>query len=175
MYPTAGPTKPNLWRGEGYAPSVFDTIFGLPVHALVVHAVVVLLPLMAVLSIVVALRSRWRAVATTWVVAGNAVVLVLAYVARESGEKLRARLQLTGGQIETHERYGTWLPWVALALLLATALLWIAVRRRTALLPVAIVAVILTAIMAIVWTVLTGDSGARAVWESVIENTSPPG
>jgi predicted membrane protein DUF2231 len=152
---------------------VFDTILGLPVHALVVHGVVVLLPLMAVLSVLVALLPRWRAVATTWVVVGDTVVLVLAYVAKESGEQLLARLQLTGEQIETHEKYGDLLPWVALGLLVSGVLLWFAVQRRPALLPLAIPLVVVAAVVVLVMTFLTGDSGARAVWESVVSHTSP--
>lgn len=36
------------------------TVFGLPAHPLVVHAVVVLLPLAAVAAIAAALVPRWR-------------------------------------------------------------------------------------------------------------------
>ena len=40
---------------------MFDTIDGLPVHALVVHAVVVLLPLALLGTIAIAVRPAWRA------------------------------------------------------------------------------------------------------------------
>jgi hypothetical protein len=39
---------------------MFDTISGLPVHALVVHTVVVLLPLMSIVTVAIALRRRAR-------------------------------------------------------------------------------------------------------------------
>ena len=39
---------------------VFDLINGLPVHPLVVHAVVVLVPLAALGTIAIALRPAWR-------------------------------------------------------------------------------------------------------------------
>jgi hypothetical protein len=154
---------------------MFDTVFGLPVHALVIHAVVVLLPLMAVVTMVVAFRPAWRAVATPWVLAADLVVYLLTFAAKQSGEELKARLGISGDKIDTHLSYGTWLPWIALSLAGAAALLWISVRHRAALLPVALVAVVVTGVAAIVWTVLTGDSGARAVWEDVVTNTSPPG
>jgi len=90
---------------------MFDTIDGLPVHALVVHAVVVLLPLMAVLTIVVAVRRGLRERYSWWVLAGNVVVAGLTLVAKQSGEALRASL---GGQIaKEHAALGTLLPWFA--------------------------------------------------------------
>jgi hypothetical protein len=154
---------------------VFDTVFGLPVHSLVIHAVVVLLPLMAVVTMVVAFRPAWRAVATPWVLAADVVVYLLTVAAKRSGAQLKARLGITGDKIDTHVSYGTWLPWIALGLAVAAALLWVSVRYRAALLPIALVAVVLTGLAAIVWTVLTGDSGARAVWEDVVRNSNPPG
>jgi uncharacterized membrane protein len=154
---------------------MFDTIFGLPVHALVVHAVVVLLPLMAIVTVAVAFRPSWRAVATPWVLVADLLVYGLTFAAAESGEALKARLGENGAAIEEHMDYGTYLPWFALALAAAAALLWFSVRYRAALLPVALVAVVVTGLAAIVWTVLTGDSGARAVWEDVVSNTRPPG
>jgi hypothetical protein len=45
---------------------VFDTITGLPVHALVVHATVVLVPLLAIVTVVVALRDRLRERYAVW-------------------------------------------------------------------------------------------------------------
>jgi hypothetical protein len=143
---------------------MFDTIAGLPVHALVVHGVVVLLPLMAVITIVVAFRPGWRGAAAGWVALADAAVFGLSWVAKESGEQLLARLGIQGEDIEKHQDYGDLLPWFAFGLLVASLLLWFSVRRRTALLPVALVAVVLTGAAAIVWTVLTGDSGARSVW-----------
>jgi hypothetical protein len=154
---------------------MFDTVFGLPVHALVIHGVVVLLPLMAVVTMAVAFRPSWRAVATPWVLGADVVVYLMTFAAAESGEELKARLGVSGEAIDTHLDYGTWLPWIALGLVAAAALLWFSVRYRAALLPVALVAVVVTGLAAIVWTVLTGDSGARAVWEDVVSNTPPPG
>jgi hypothetical protein len=52
---------------------MLDTFNGLPLHPLVVHAVVVLLPLSVVGAIVVALRPAWRQT-YGWLVAGLLVV-----------------------------------------------------------------------------------------------------
>jgi hypothetical protein len=151
---------------------VFDTVSGLPVHALVVHAVVVLLPLMSVVTVVVAARPRWRLPAIPWVVAANAVVVVMSLVARQSGQNLRARL---GGEIaESHAQYGNVLPLFALALLLASVVVWYAARQGGVLVPVATGLAAVTAVAAIGWTVLVGDTGARSVWENKIANTAAP-
>jgi uncharacterized membrane protein len=77
---------------------VFDVIAGLPVHALVVHAVVVLLPLMAVVTFVVALRPAWRrGPVARWVALADLIVVGIAYVARLSGKNLQARLSALQG------------------------------------------------------------------------------
>ena len=68
---------------------VFDTVLGLPVHALVVHGVVVLLPLMAIVTAVVACVPRWRARAAWPVVVVDAGMVAMTLVARQSGEALQ--------------------------------------------------------------------------------------
>jgi len=150
---------------------MFDTITGLPVHPLVVHAVVVLLPVMAIVSVLVAVVPRWRKNAK-WVVAANAVVLVAAFVAKESGEQLQERL---GGRIaHDHGEWGNLVPIFAFLLLAATAVLWFAVRRGGVLVPISMALVSVAAVAAIGMTVVTGDTGARAVWEDKIAGTSAP-
>jgi len=153
---------------------MFDTITGLPVHALVVHAVVVGLPLTALLTLLAAARPAWR----SWlpvVVAADAVVLLLCLVARMSGQQLQARLaQFAGPQVaSTHGRLGGWLWAFAAALTLAGLLAWVAARSRRGALPATFL-VLVTAVAAIGWTVAVGDSGARAVWEQTIDNTRAP-
>jgi hypothetical protein len=152
---------------------MFDTISGLPVHVLVVHAVVVLLPLMSLVTIAVAVRRRWR-VAAPWVVLADAAVLVLAFVAKESGEVLQERLgQFNPGVAKDHAEYGDLVPWFALALLVAAVLVWLT-SRSARLVPVAVVAAVLTGVGALGWTYLTGESGARAVWSDTVSNTKAP-
>ncbi len=141
---------------------MFDTIAGLPLHPLVVHAVVVLLPLMAVLTIVVAVRRNLRERFSWWVVGANVVIFLITLVTKESGESLQKSL---GGQIaQEHGELGDVLPWFALFLALASAATAVT-QRNKALGPVAVVVSIIAAVAATVWTVRTGDSGARAVWQ----------
>jgi glucan phosphoethanolaminetransferase (alkaline phosphatase superfamily) len=152
---------------------VFDTISGLPVHVLVVHAVVVLLPLMALVTIAVAVRRRWRSGAP-WVVAANAVVVALAYVAKESGAALQRRLQqFDAGVAKEHGEQGNLLWFFALGLLAAAVLVWLT-SRSARLVPVAVVVAVLAGGAAGTWTYLTGESGARAVWGETVTNTNTP-
>ena len=89
---------------------MFDVIAGLPVHPLVVHAVVVLLPIMAVVTVLVAARTPWRG-ALRWVVVADALVLVSAVVADQSGEALQGRLSQAGEKVaEDHGELGGTIP-----------------------------------------------------------------
>jgi uncharacterized membrane protein len=154
---------------------VFDTIAGLPIHPLVVHAVVVLLPLMALVTIAVAVRPGWRRAALL-VVAADAVVLVLAFVAKESGEKLQGRLgSLRPGVVvaKEHAEQGDLVPWFALALLVAAVVVWLA-RRRTALTTISVVLSVVAGLAAIGWIVVVGHSGATDVWSGIVSSTTAP-
>ena len=71
---------------------MFDQVNGLPVHALVLHAAVVFVPLLALGAVVYALAGRWRA-KIAWAVLLLAVTApVTALVAMLSGNKLQERL-----------------------------------------------------------------------------------
>jgi hypothetical protein len=151
---------------------MFDTITGLPVHALVVHAVVVLLPLMSLVTFVVAFRAAWRS-ALPFVVVADFLVFLSTFVARQSGQALQGRLsRLTQQPVATeHGERGTLLIWFALALVVVAAIAWAIARSGGSMMPaLALVAVV--GLAATGWTVLTGDSGARAVWKDTIANTT---
>ena len=152
---------------------MFDTISGLPVHVLVVHAVVVLLPLMAVVTVAVAVRRGWRS-AAPWVVLADAAVVGLAYVGKESGEVLQKRLsQFTPNVAHDHGVHGDRVPYFALALLVAAVLVWLT-SRSARLVPLAVAVAIVTGVGSLWWIYLTGESGARAVWGETIANTKAP-
>ena len=140
---------------------MFDTITGLPVHPLVIHAVVVGIPVMAILTILVAVRKNLRETYSWWVAGANSLLFLLTLVAKQSGEALQ---QARGGQIAIeHGQLGSVLPWFALVLALGSAAV-AATSRNKALGPVSVVFSILAAVAAVYWTVRTGDAGARAVW-----------
>jgi uncharacterized membrane protein len=145
---------------------MFDTINGLPIHPLVVHAVVVLLPLsiLGVLALVV--RPAWRARYGVLVAACAAVATLLIPVATSSGESFEKRV----GNPGMHAELGDQLLWFAIPLLVVAVAIVVvdrgipdkAVRRPVAGL-VSVVAV-MAAIAAGVQVYRVGDSGAKAAW-----------
>ena len=145
---------------------LFGFIAGLPMHPLVVHAAVVLLPLSAVALIVLVFAPRLRK-SFGWVtIAGLAVGTGAAFVAKESGEALAARVGLPAD----HARWGDILVPVSIGLLLV-AIVWLLLAKRAAHTSIRSLAItasgILAAILAVAATaitVLVGHSGAEAVW-----------
>jgi uncharacterized membrane protein len=153
---------------------VFDLFNGLPVHALVVHAVVVLLPLSCLGTIALAVRPAWRERYGALVVGCAALATALIPVATSSGEALERRV----GRPGDHAALGNQLIWFAVPLLvLALALVWTDRRERqnptdggevltgrsTATRVIAVLA-LLAAVAATVQVYRVGDSGARAAW-----------
>jgi uncharacterized membrane protein len=153
---------------------VFDLINGIPVHPLVVHAVVVLLPLSILGTVLIAVRPAWRATYGPLVVVLAAIATVLVPVATSSGEALEKRV----GDPGKHAQLGDQLLWFALPLLVLVLALvvWDRLRRRQvdtgarearggarAGTVLAVLAV-LAAVAAGVQVYRVGDSGARAVW-----------
>jgi hypothetical protein len=172
---------------------MFDTVSGLPVHALVIHAAVVLLPLMALVTIAFTVRPVWRP-GLPWAILGNLVALGTAYVAKESGGKLQTRLSVLAQEqvAAEHGDLGASLPYFAVALVVASVVAYLLVgrggQRRSAhsgtqdetsgAFGVAAVLAVLLVVGAgaatTFWTYRVGDSGAKAVWEDTIANTDAP-
>ena len=74
---------------------MFDLVNGIPLHPLVVHAVVVLLPLAVVGTIAIVLRPSWRVRYGPLVVLAAAVSTVLMPVATSSGRRWSAASRAT--------------------------------------------------------------------------------
>ncbi|MFR9775876.1 DUF2231 domain-containing protein [Micromonospora sp. MS34] len=154
-----------------------DNINGLPLHPLVVHAVVVLLPLAALGVVALAVRPSWRGRFGLPVVVIAALATAAVPLATESGESLEHRV----GDPGRHAELGDQLIWFALPLLLAAVVLvWLHRRaaasgtegasepRRTSGqgavgMVVAVLAVVVAAAN-LVQVYRVGDSGAKAVW-----------
>lgn len=178
---------------------MFDTVSGLPVHILVIHAAVVLLPLMALVTIAFTVRPRWRP-GLPWAILGNVVAFGAAFAAKESGEKLQARLSaVAGGPVAAeHGDLGANLPYFAIAMLVASVIAYLLVGRAhrgavavaggqswdapadvspRASMPVTVLAVALVLVAGVAttaWTYRVGDSGSKAVWSDTIANTQVP-
>lgn len=154
-------------------------IAGLPLHPLIVHAVVILTPL-TVLALL--LGTFWPAARRRLGIVtplGALIVLILVPITTAAGESLKALVGATPAVL-THEALGLMLlPW-AIALFVVSAAQWIWYRysqkRVTERSPVwARVVVIAIGALAVVVSVgtmillvLIGDAGARAVWGGLI-------
>jgi uncharacterized membrane protein len=167
-------------RRTGQEAIVPDTINGLPLHPLVVHAVVVLLPLACLGVIAIALRTSWRARYGGLVVAVAAAATAAIPVATNSGESFAHRV----GNPGQHAELGDTLLWFALPLLaVAVALVVLhriaaradapaadasaATRGRSLLMPAVAALALVIAAANLVQVYRVGDSGARAVWQGV--------
>jgi hypothetical protein len=149
---------------------------GLPVHVLVVHAVVVFVPLAALSVLLVAAWPAARRRLGLLPAAIAAVALALVPVTTAAGEWLQARLP-SAPLIEEHAALGDdLLPW-SVAVFVLAALIWLSDRFRGRLaqrIPARVVRAIPWALLvlsiaaavgSLVTVVLIGESGARAVWQ----------
>lgn len=162
------------------------TFAGLPLHVLLVHAVVVLTPLIALSLIVVAAWPAARRVLWLPVLLGAALLLPLGLVTIEAGKWLEERVP-PAPLIQEHTAQGEDLvPWLIALLVLAVAVaVWavierVAVRRGSTADPdgagprrgirVAVGIVLTLSALAVAagssWTLVQiAEAGSRAVWE----------
>lgn len=149
---------------------MFDLINGIPLHPLVVHAVVVLLPLAALGTIAIVLRPRWRDRYGVLVAGAAALATALVPVATSSGEALEKRV----GNPGEHAELGDTLIWFALPLLVLVVALVVLERRRTrsvSTMRVVSTLALVAALATTVQVVRIGDTGARAVWQDQVTSS----
>ena len=154
---------------------MFDTFNGLPLHPLVVHGVVVLLPLAVLGTIAIAVRPRWRHRFGLLVLGIAAVGTLFIPIATSSGESFEKRV----GDPGEHAELGDQLIWFALPMLVLLAVLVFLDRRgrtngqwpapgkpspRSGLITAIAVLAVVAAVVVGVQVYRVGDSGARAVW-----------
>lgn len=149
-----------------------ETVGGIPLHPLVVHVVVVLLPLAALGVVAIALVPKWRTRYGILVVAAAAVTLGLVPIATSTGEQLQQTVPATS-QLADHVELGGGVIFWAVPLLVLSMVLWWFGRRAQAGSPVprwlnilVTVAAVIVSLGSLVVIVLVGHSGARAVWGS---------
>ena len=146
---------------------MFDTFSGLPVHALIVHATVVLVPLMCLLTVLVALRPRLREKYAWWTFTGDVLVIALVYVTMQSGEKFEERLG-TNPAIERHEHLGGQLIWFVIALAVTALIVALTTERGSALSMGGTLLSAVAAVLVLIWVVRIGHTGAEAVYGGLV-------
>ena len=159
------------------ASSPFDTINGLPVHALVVHAVVVLLPLAAIGAIAIAIVPKLSLRFGVLVWLGALAAFGAALVAERAGRVLEQRVGLPEEHAQ-HANWGEQVKFYAAALAVVSFLMWIIDRRtaghRSTAAKIIAIVLILAGVAALYGVFRAGDSGSRAVWEQEIQNSPIP-
>lgn len=145
-------------------------INGLPLHALVVHAAVIFGPLAALAGLLYAFVPRWRDVLRWPLVATAAVAGVAIWVAYLSGEDLTEANTYGGplaGLVEEHEERAETLriAVTAFAVLSFLAAWWHTRTGAVRVVTSGLVAV--SAVVTLVYVVLTGDAGAKVAWYGV--------
>ena len=158
---------------------MFERFGDLPLHVLVIHAAVVVLPASALVAIVFALVPKWR-----WLLRWPTLLLglgslVIAFVARESGEAFVAAIPQLEKIVELHEERGKLLFWFCLIFLAVTIAAFLLLggpsqlasgkgAKATKSKPLELVvsaAVVVVGVLVIWQTIRTGDAGAKAVWD----------
>ncbi|SFR76304.1 hypothetical protein SAMN05428970_2046 [Agromyces sp. CF514] len=169
-----------------------DYVFqGLPLHVLLVHAMVIAVPLVAVLLVVLAAWPGARRVLWIPTLIAAALLVPLGLVTIEAGKWLRDRVP-DAPLIQAHTSLGeSIVPWLYAVLGIAVLVAaWQVVTvvarrrgadsehavgaRRTTAVVVGIVLTLAAAAVAAgaIWTVVQiGESGSRAVWQGSFSDT----
>ncbi|MTE14308.1 DUF2231 domain-containing protein [Nocardia aurantiaca] len=150
-----------------------STFNGLPAHILLVHAIVVLVPLTAVLAILSAVWPAARRRMVWLTVALAVVTAMLTPITTEAGEWLEKRVGRTP-DLRTHTHLGDSFVFFAIPLAIAASLLAVVHVRETrgrALSRVVVGAIAVLTIAAsaaaTVQVYRIGESGARSSWNGV--------
>lgn len=158
-----------------------ETVSGVPLHPLIVHAVVVLLPLAALGTIVIALVPPWRKALAFTVLCVTVIATALVPFAQNSGETLREAVG-EGRLVERHEELGQTLLYFAIPLLVVAIVQWLVARKGTSSRPLpkawtVIISILSIAVAAatLVQVVRIGHSGSEAVWSGVVAAPASPG
>lgn len=151
------------------------TVFGLPLHPLIVHATVVVVPLAAVVVLSAAVWPRFRRWASWGPLAVAALAVVLVPFTTSSGESLEHALP-ESQLIETHAHLADGLlPWVIVLLVGAAGVFWTHWAPTRAglwtfprwLTYVVLALVVVGAVLTLVQVVRIGHTGAAAAWTGV--------
>lgn len=147
------------------------TLWGLPAHALLVHAIVVLAPLTAALEILCGFWPAARRNLVWLVLALAGVTTILTPITTDAGEWLKDQRRSVSPILQEHAERGDWMIYFSAALLVVAlalvALHWLESRsdrpRRALAVVVAVVALVV-GVSSIVTVARIGHTGAQSVW-----------
>lgn len=151
-----------------------DTVGGLPLHPLIVHATVVAAPTAALAVLLAALWPWFRRWAGLLPLGITVAAVVLYPITTSSGDALE-KVVGADPQIERHSHLADGLlPWLVGLLVAAVAVTWLWWRERSAAGPLPMTAVAVVALLAVVTgagtvqqVVRIGHSGAKSAWGDV--------
>lgn len=152
---------------------MFDQVLDLPLHPLIVHAAVFLIPLSGVLGILFVI-PRTRAWSRLPLLLVSLLAAAVAYVAAESGEALLAVISATASPEELiaateHQVHGDRLMWFTFAYAAVAVLAYLLSMPRRSVYR-GVVGVVMSVLLVVgagalmYQSVLAGHSGAVAVW-----------
>lgn len=158
---------------------------GLPVHALLVHFTVVVIPAAALALVLSALWPAARHRLGIFTPALALVALIAVPFTVNAGNWLYDRVEHTPA-VEAHEAIGTSiLPWV-IGLFIVAAVQWVwyrfsenwragsgvlsRARVRSIVVSLLVIAALVVAVGAVVTVVQIGEAGAAAVWDGTFDN-----
>jgi uncharacterized membrane protein len=154
---------------------------GLPLHPLIVHAAIGIVPLAALFALAAALVPGWRWFARWGTLVASLAALVVVVVTRASGLSLleeRYRGQASP-QLQTHQDRAGLLLVAVIALAVVAVAAFVLLPARSALVSGRLEhtgntagwvrvgvpgLLVLAAVASLVLVVMTGDAGARSVW-----------
>jgi len=152
--------------------SWLGVVNGVPVHPLLVHIIVVLLPLSCAGAVIMVISRRFSRRYGPLVVAVAVLGIVGSLLAKASGERLIESIPAP----QQHVTHGTWLPLFVTGYAMLLLVFWLLDRgipmnrpRPWWLIALGIV-MLISALVALWWTVITGDSGARVAWEILLDS-----
>jgi hypothetical protein len=155
-----------------------DKLFNLAAHPLLVHAPIVLIPLLFLISIAVVARPKWH-VHMRWLAAALFVAAVATLLAKGSGEALEHRIGTKIADQEGLHRHADLAEMTAILVLLqflsaagVAIVSWLVSRAKAAgilgiIRKLGFVSLILFGALATIWMVRTGHEGARITWQGI--------
>lgn len=149
---------------------MLDSIMGLPLHPLVVHAAVVLYPIIVLGTIAVVWRSAWQSLATRILVGANVLGFLMVFITSESGESLEHRVGREVAKAHT-EQAEVMNPLALLFLLSVLVWVWARANKPSLKKPIAATLTVI-GLGTVIWLAVVGHSGATSVWQKIMATTT---